>query len=81
MQEAVAIADEFLESMVLEVDVLHSAMENWVLGDSDTCLIVFIEFDGSFVVIEPLWQLWSGYVLGDQKSIDASTGDVGEFTY
>ena len=54
MQKAVAIADEFLESMVLEVDVLHSAMENWVLGDSDTCLIVFIEFDGSFVVIEPL---------------------------
>ena len=54
MQEAVAIADEFLESMVLEVDVFHSAMENWVLGDSDACLIVFIEFDGSFVVIEPL---------------------------
>ena len=54
VQEAVAIADEFLESMVLEVDVLHSAVENWVLGDSDACLVVFIEFDGSFVVIEPL---------------------------
>ena len=54
MQEAVAIADEFLESMVLEVDVFHSAMENWVLGDSNACLVVFIEFDGSFVVIEPL---------------------------
>ena len=51
MQEAVAIADEFLESMVLEVDVFHSAVENWVLGDSDACLVVFIEFDGSFVVI------------------------------
>ena len=54
VQEAVAIVDEFLESMILEVDVFHSAMENWVLGDSDTCLIFFIEFDGSFVVIEPL---------------------------
>ena len=42
VQEAVAIADEFLESMVLEVDVLHSAMENWVLGDSDTCLICLL---------------------------------------
>ena len=54
MQEAVAIVNEFLELMVLEVDMFHSAMENWVLGDSDACLIVFIEFDGSFVVIELL---------------------------
>ena len=53
-EEAVAIVDEFLESVVLEVDVLHSAMENWILRDSDAGLIVFIEFDWSFVVIEPL---------------------------
>ena len=73
---AVPILNDFFEAMILDVDVLHSAMKDRMLSALNAAHVVFMKQGRDFVVIESSRQLWSSDVLGTKNAIEACAGQI-----
>ena len=74
-----AVSHELFDLVVLDVDVLHAAMENWIFGALEASQVVLVEHGWHFVIIEFLRHFRRFEVFWDKKAIDARGGDVSEF--
>ena len=77
---ALSESNKFFESMISDVDVFHTTMQNGIFRALYAFDVVLVEFGRYFVVKESLGKPWCCYVLWNKQAIDSGSIEVGELT-
>lgn len=73
---ALSESNKFFESMISDVDVFHTAMQNGIFRALYASDVVLVELGRYFVVKESLGKPWCCYVLWNKQTIDSGSVEV-----